>query len=206
MSAIRKQGAPNEWMHPKWLLDAVEQWATSLRGEYWLLRETEAGVVGRIDGLLVPASFDCHVFKSRSGHWLSKAGLIGVEVKASREDFLRGLREKQFDRYADDLAGLYVATPRCVKTAEIPAQCGHLVVYRTAERAEWVAVCKRHPTYRDSAMLPETMWQLVFKAIMRMKKDRREERDRIDRALERVGRVAERQIMASLRKAADAAA
>ncbi len=200
--AKRVQGARDEWMHPHWLLDAVEAWATSLRGEYWMVRETEAGVVGRIDGLLVPASFDCHVFKSRRGHWLNKAGLVGVEVKASREDFLAGIRKAQFDRYADDLAGLYVATPRSVKTSEVPEHCGHLVVYRTGERSEWAAVCKRQPTYRDCPISPETMWQLIFRCITRMKQERREERKRVDMALQRVGSVAERQVISVLRKAA----
>lgn len=56
------------------ILDAVETWATA---EYWLVRESVAGVFGRIDALLIPASFTTPVMRSRKGfdcrlHWTQR--------------------------------------------------------------------------------------------------------------------------------------
>ena len=180
------------------MLDAVESWASSLQGEYWLVRETIASVLGRIDGLLVPADYRAQVFRHKSGHWTDKAGLIGVEVKASRADFLRGLREGQFERYAQSLAGLYVVTPRTVRTEEIPEGCGHLIVFQH-QKHEWKdfrCVCKRSPTFRDAQMDGDTMWRLVFYAIKRIKQERRQQCEQADQRNERIGRVLERRLFA----------
>lgn len=200
----RGSGDADEYMHASWLLNAVEEWAGCLRGEYWLVRETVAAVVGRIDGLLIPASYDSPIFRHRKGSWIDKAGIIGVEVKASRGDFLRGLRENQFDRYNETLTALYVATPRSVKTSEVPAPCGHLVVYRPPGRRGWSCVCKRQPKYRDVPIDADTMWRLVFYAIKRMRTERHEERKRLRIALERIGSIAERRVIAMLEREAKA--
>lgn len=200
-----------------WIMDAVEAWASDQLGEYWLWRESVAAVEGRIDGLLIPASYQASIFKKRSGHWLDKAAVVGVEAKANRADFLRGLREGQFDRYTNTssaLGGLYLATTRAVKTSEVPPGIGHLVVYdppgepkfyndgsRRDTSTGWRCVCRRSPQYRDTTMDPELMWRIVFYAIGKMRAARIEAREELRRVKERIGTVAERKIMAVLDRA-----
>ncbi|HLO41658.1 MAG TPA: hypothetical protein VK176_11600 [Phycisphaerales bacterium] len=205
-----KRGRAEDWMTASMVLDAVEEWATSMVGDYWLIRETVASVEGRIDGLLVPASYQAHVFKSRTGYWTDKAAVIGVEVKASRADFLAGARKDQFRRYAKNLAGLYVATPRSVKTSELPDGVGHLVAYRPDKEGFGLAtlrvVCKRHPTYASVEMDPDLMWRLVFQAISRMRAESRRGQDQWRKTCERVGQVLERRLFAVMDAVADAVA
>lgn len=202
-----KRGRSEDWMTASMILDSIETWACAMVGDYWLIRETVASVDGRIDGLLVPASYNAHVFKGQSGYWTDKAAVIGVEVKASRADFLAGVRKDQFRRYAKNLAGLYVATPRSVKTSEIPDGIGHLVAYRPDKErpglAEIRVVCRRHPTYAKVEMDTDLMWRLVFHAIGRMRAADRERREQWRKTCERVGGVLERRLFALMDAAAD---
>lgn len=149
------------------MLDAVERWATG----YWLIRET--GIVdvgGRLDGLLVPMNRDASCMESsrRVGvpqklRFFARPVLLGVEVKVTRADFLRGLREGQYDRYAEKLGGLYVAVPRgACRVAELPDGVGLLVAGRDFCDPRFTVVCRRNPTLRYVEMGQETFWRLLF--------------------------------------------
>jgi hypothetical protein len=198
-----KKEIAEPWAHSAWLLDAVERWAD----RYWMVRETVTGVTGRIDGVLVPIAFDAGIFKGRHGGWTDKAGIVGVEIKASRADFLRGLREGQFDRYAgngheSNLAGVFVVTTRAVKTAEIPAGVGHLVCYQTQEdtRGDWRCVCRRVPSFRDAKIDHDTMWRLVFYAVKRAREVEITARRETGEVMERIGRMAGEKVFAYLNR------
>lgn len=112
------------------VLDGVETWSFSSGA--FLLRETGVIRDGRLDGLLFPTSWDANL----------PAGLWGVEVKVSRSDFQRGLREGQFEKYSKQITGLYLATGHDVcKTSEVPKGVGHLIVTRTG--AGLICSCRR---------------------------------------------------------------
>jgi len=167
------------------------------------VRETIIAVHGRIDGVLVPTWFDAPVARGQRGGWTDKLGLLGVEVKASRADFLRGLREGQFERYDRTLAGLYVATSRAVRTSEVPAGIGHLVCYQTPSGggSDVRCVCRRHVTVREWEMDTHTMWRLVFFAVKRARTAEIAARQRCRNTIEKIGRIAERQVVAALGRA-----
>lgn len=167
------------------VLDSVEIWAD----KYWLTRETECFVKGRIDGLLIPTAFDAHCVKSIQGHYASSVRVLGVEVKVSRSDFQNGMKNGQYDRYNDCLGGLYIATPTDVcKTAEIPKHIGHLQIDRRP--TPWRCICKRHPEYRDAQFTPEQIWQLFFRFVMHQNDELREQREHYEECLKRVGKIA----------------
>jgi hypothetical protein len=156
------------------MLKAVEQWATP---DYWMMRETMAGAPAgrRLDGLLIPISIQAAAMRSRgfrSGYWTERATLIGIEIKSSRSDFLRGINEGQFSRYADTGLSMYVCTDRTVKTAEIPDGFGHLIYHRPPgdmhgwgrrrTYTEARVVCRRHPRFGACPMDADTMWRIVM--------------------------------------------
>jgi len=153
----------------KRMLDAVERWAEP---EYWLMRETAAAVNGRLDGLLVPRSFEASILATRRGYWTDKLGLTGIEVKTTRSDFGRGLKEGQFTRYlSGNLNGLFLVTDLAVKTCEVPESVGHLVVpepWKMDERA----ICKRLPTWNASPLDSDTAWRIIFYVVNRARDDR----------------------------------
>lgn len=186
------------------MLDAVERWCDGMG--LWMLRETEVGVVGRIDALLVPVGFDAPCLGRRKrGGWTSKVVLTGVEIKANRADFDRGLKEGQFDRYAATLGGLYVATGLWAATRELPAGVGHMQVYehaahvararsgrRDREPYEFGArlrcVVKRHPRWTDAELDNETAWRVLYR-IAKTAADRRAELDqRFNAHTDKLGR------------------
>ena len=142
------------------VLDAVELWAYGFR----LVRETgicvEPGF--RVDGLLVPVNREAPGLfgRGRGIPWWDRPAIYGVEVKVSRSDFLRGLREGQFDRYGTRLGGLYLAAPYgIVRPYEVPKHVGYLTVRTTGS----AAVCFRHPEFRRSDLDQETMWRLIWR-------------------------------------------
>lgn len=203
------------------MLDAVEAWARHAGAPWWMLRETAAGADrgGRLDAVLVPLSIKCDIFSLRhypksSGqrlHWTDRLGLVGVEVKASRADFLRGLEAGQLERYAGELSGLYLATGPDVKTSEVPDGIGHLVLFdplpaRGPDRGARVArgpghrcVCKRRPRYQVRPLSNEQAWRLVF-AVFGLHQERHFERHKRMAAIEAtVGKRAERIISAMIR-------
>lgn len=184
------------------ILNAIEEWDD----RYWLLRETGCFVEGRVDGLLIPTRFDAHCLKKGKGHWTERMVVCGIEVKASRQDFIRGKKSGQFDRYAKTLSGLYVATFRdTCRTSEIPSHCGHLVytheVRRTAAgHRQGIVVCKRHPKYKRVEFTQEQMWDLFISYVGYARTQEQKERQRVHRVFERMGARAAGEVFATLRE------
>jgi hypothetical protein len=189
----------------KTILTAVEAWASG----YILIAEfSDRDVGGRVDGVLLPYGRGAHCMKMGTSRDRTIGGsdfwyrprLIGVEVKASRADFLKGLRGGQFDRYRDScLAGLYVATGREVcRTQEIPADIGHLVV-GTRSSGGWTCICRRHPTYRDVELSAALVWRVVFHVADKSARETRDLEVRHQAAMKRVGNVAAETIFRSVR-------
>lgn len=190
------------------VLEAVERWATGcwvvreieLLGERaataepvtnnWnrAQRQREAVSAGRLDALLVPTTpYETPWAKKIGGWCLQTARLIGVEVKVSIADFKVGLKTGQFDRYADQLGGLYIATPAgMVKSSDVPANFGHLVV--SGSWGEERAVCKRHPTLTAAQPTPEMFWKLLSVFMEQQRALRDEMRQRIHEGCQRAGK------------------
>lgn len=188
------------------MLSAVEDWAA---GDYWLMRETAAcaPLGGRLDGLLIPVSIGSPAMKSRgfrSGYWTERAVPIGIEIKASRADFLRGLKEGQFDRYRQSIPNLFVCTGREVRTSEIPDGLGHLIHHRPPGETQlmdgWTkhtthpearVVCRRQPRFVGHELDQDTMWRVVMYCADRVREAWREsdsrERDLCDALGRRFG-------------------
>ena len=150
------------WIMAGTALDAVETWAGK---DAYLLRETGALGSGRCDGILIPT------------HWESplKPGLHGVEVKVSRGDFLRGLKEGQFERYRKLFNTLYLVSPVGVcKTNELPKGIGHLVVSRRGDYGP-VCACKRHAAWNPIEIDQKSLWKVVFDLGDQIRRRRNEE-------------------------------
>lgn len=170
---------------------------------YTLVHEIEdRHLNGRMDCVLVPRSPMAHCMGVQTGEekrsfvsdfWL-RPRLIGVEIKVTRADFLRGLNGGQFERYRGScLAGLYVATGRrVVKPGELPSGIGHLVV--TSGHGEYHCVCRRHPTYRDVEIPIELLWRLMFKLQEQVTRRQVVQEERHVRAMKRVGDLARKRI------------
>lgn len=174
-------------------LDAVQRWATSC----YLLRETAALVGhGRLDGVLVPSRWDAPM----------GARLAGIEVKLSRGDFLRGLRSKQFEKYAGQVSGLYiVATVDACKTREIPDAFGHLVVGLRSGEGGAVCVCRRHPQWAPVALDEGTMWAILFDLCDQNKREVEAQKAEIQKKYEHAcSRIVER-VMRAISKIKDEA-
>lgn len=176
------------------VLGAVEAWATGMV----LLREIGGLVEGRLDGLLVPVSPLAEVMSARRGDlagYFGRAGLVGVEVKVSRSDFMKGKAEGQYERYlrSMELAGLYLAVPEgMVRPSEVPEGLGLLVVAKRrggvrgreeGSTRSLACVCRRHPAWRKAEFSQETLWRILFR--MREEEQKRE-RDLWRRHEERV--------------------
>ena len=137
------------------VLDGVEMWARNRSG--YLLRETGQAVSDRrLDGLLVPAGYGAQV----------PLGLTGVEVKVHRSDFLRGLKNGQYEAYRKKLNALYIVTPYGeIKTNEIPTTCGHLVVGLRAgeiENSRCKCVCRRRAPWHNYTPDQRVLWRIIF--------------------------------------------
>lgn len=171
------------------ILDQVEAWAWP---RWMLIRETIAMVAGRIDGLLIPCSFETLAPSDReqkSLEWTQRMNILGVEVKASKADFLAGLRRDQFAGYAKDLSGLFIATNGDVRTKEIPRPFGHL-------RASFYrCVCPRMPQIaRHAPMTEDLCWRTVMKMQHAFNRKLEAERMRIGLAMKTLGHRMERLI------------
>lgn len=165
----------------KCALDAVERWV----GDHGILFREFGGLIGpqytssgRIDAIVVPTGRGFPSIKQQTDiHFWARFGLVGVEAKLNRPDFLTGLRSGQYDRYAKTLTGLYIATPRTIcTTSEIPAPIGHLIV---AHRRDYgpLAVCRRHPKWNESAQIePELLWRIVLRVADEYRQKREEDR------------------------------
>ena len=147
------------------ILDAVEDWADG----YIMIRET--GCVldnGRLDALLVPYQWQTPIMQRRYDP-RRRFGLIGVEVKATRADFQRGLKRNQFQKYADKLDGLYVAAPmNIIKKGELPLGIGRLVI-NDQKWPKYKCVCRQHPLWQDRTYDENHMWKLIFTLVRTIK-------------------------------------
>lgn len=172
------------WVSAGVALDAVEKWIGNqgvVLREFGGLIGLEYTSSGRIDAIVVPTGRGFPSIKQQTGlHFWERYGLVSVEVKVKRPDFLKGLREDQYDRYAKTLTGLYIAAPRSVcTTSEIPAPIGHLVISRRRDYGT-VAVCRRHPKWNESAQIePELLWRVVLRIADEYR--RKAEEDRYER-------------------------
>lgn len=212
------------------VLSAVERWASSTcmireiellghappaeKGYNQSHRDRMAQAFGRLDALLIPYKpWECPWSKKVGGWIWRQAKLVGVEVKVSRSDFNAGLKKGQYERYGDNLAGLYVATPAgLIKTAELPKGVGHLVVRerhsnrdsgRTFRPHEYVATCRRHPTFTDHQPPPEMFWKIIAGVVASVQEDGRDAAGRLRRGRHAAGEVAKEIISAAMRAAED---
>lgn len=152
-------------IHAPWTaeqcLDAIDRWASG----WWMTREFTYRGAGRVDGLLVPVGAHAHCMKKLVGErFFNRMRLVAVEVKISRSDLQHGLKNGQFDRYAEAFAGLLVVTPAGMcKTSELPDGVGHIVVRGTNAPERFIASCKRWPKYSEVEMSADLPWRLLFK-------------------------------------------
>lgn len=147
------------------VLRAVNDWAIG----YEIVREFKLSESLRVDALLVPTSWN--VVQGVGRYWprdvpsWARMGLLGVEVKNSRADFLAGLRRNQYQDYAahPGIMGLYLATPRdVIHKGELPAGIGHLVCAQRPEQG-LVCVSRARPKYRPEQATPEALWRIMFR-------------------------------------------
>lgn len=153
---------------------AICRWADG----YHALEEWALDFQSRVDLLLIPVGPSASVMecnRTSCNEYMSfweRCGLVGVEVKVSRPDFLRGLKEGQFTRYAEALRGLYVAFPRGVaRVKELPENVGILTL---VEKPSGIScVCLRHPSFNQLQPDAETAWRVVFRMREEWAKERR---------------------------------
>ncbi len=186
-----------DYYHADDMLDAVERWAL----EYWMGRETGCVLEGqgRLDAFLVPSREQCSSVKKNR-----RFGIIGVEVKVTRSDFLNGLRHGQYDRYNDDpgVSGLFLVTPKgLVKGAEVPKHIGHIVVNTSKPRVkDWTASCRRNPTFKSNETPSNVLWRLI----MFMQLDARAKACKTEYAhkakLRNIGEIAGQEIFSAIRR------
>lgn len=161
----------------------------------WPIEEIGLVCDGRLDVLLVPLSIQSPIFKKLDGHWTERLGLVGVEVKVDKQDFRNGLESGQFDRYAKELSGLYIAgPPHIVEKSAVPEQYGVIHVGREQRngRSDPI-VCRRHAKFTRSALTEEQHWRIIWamaKSINRFNRERREEAQSLEhRIKETAGRA-----------------
>jgi len=155
------------------ILEAVDR---AYGGAYMMIRET--GIVcngGRMDALLVPWSPAAHSMVKLTDRWFwERPRLIGVEVKVTRADFLKGLKSGQYERYDSLVSGLYLAVPRpdhpvrkfrekerVCRLSEVPEGVGLLTVSQLYPHR---CRCARNPKLSDVKFPPDVPWRLLFEA------------------------------------------
>lgn len=186
-------------LQANWVLNAVEQWADG----YWMIRETSLVHNNRrVDALLVPVGPEAHCMKKCMKEWFwNRPRLIGIEVKVNRGDFLKGLRNGQYDAYDKLLSGLYIAMPKgLAKIKEVPKQFGVLTVWQKGSRNNWRCLCHRHPIYTDPELPADIPWKLLFKAKEEFRQRERDMYEEYRRKLRRIGGVASYKIFNTLRQ------
>lgn len=178
------------------VLDGVERWAFG----WTLLREIKIESLSRLDGLLLPTSKESPMMKRTDRYFWDRAGIVGVEVKVDRSDFLDSLKNGQLDRYDAQLSGMYLATPRGVcKTSEVPPNIGHLVVAFKKD-LEPVAICRRNPKFHDCDFDPQVFWRVLFR-LMKEMRDRENKRKQWYRdKMEMVGKIASSKVFNVIRR------
>jgi hypothetical protein len=132
-----------------------------------LARENEDGELTR-ESVSIPLDFDDPGFVARLNAaearnppvWFwERPGFVGIEIKASRADFRRGLKERQLETYADMFSGVYLFTvPGVAKKAELPEGIGWLVFNPETGQVR----CNRHPRFvrRDEDAVE--LWRVLF--------------------------------------------
>ncbi len=190
-------------LHPvfsaKSVLDGVEKWALG----FLMLREIGLIPEGRLDAVMVPLSYDAMVMQGKTNrsikNYWDRCGLVGIEVKVKRGDFLAGLRREQFQHYDKYLTGLYVATPLEVcKTSEIPKGIGHLVVGHRHGYGD-VCVCKRHPKFKQIELQQEMVWKVLFRCFREFQERESQLQQDYDTKMKLVGELASEHIFSALR-------
>ncbi len=189
------------------ILDAIDE---AYGGHYLMIRET--GILcnfsGRMDALLVPWSSQADCMVQNTGTWFwERPRLIAIEVKVKRSDFLKGLRDGQYERYANQVSGLYIAVPRpdhpvkrfreqdrVCKLKEIPKGVGLITVKRFGK-----AHCARRPKLADVQFEPDVPWRLLFAARQHLWEEWRKRHIADMEIDERIGKAVARAI-ARLRK------
>lgn len=181
----------------KTILDGVERWIEGCM----LLREIKIDHFSRLDGLLIPVSMAApNMVRQTHRYFWDRAGVIGIEVKANRADFLKGLNSGQFERYDKSLSGVYVATSKGVcKTSEIPKEIGHLIVnYKKDHRP--MAICRRHPIFSEPEFEPELLWRIFFRAMQESREREAKQRQKYYELSDRIGKIASAKIFHALRE------
>ncbi|MBE7466722.1 MAG: hypothetical protein HS116_24905 [Planctomycetes bacterium] len=184
----------SEYWTAKEVLDCVDTWAEDML----MVRET--GIVdvgGRLDALLVPIGHQAVCMRALRGSYWKRPRVVGVEVKVSRADFLRGLKEGQYERYAKALSGLYIAGPRGVfSTKEIPDYIGILTVYKPPfRRSREHCACVRHPKFSEKPLNAESAWKLLFHLYGTMRQESIERDIKHRSVLQNLGHIAARKIL-----------
>lgn len=190
-------------LHPvfgaKSVLDGVERWALG----FLMLREIGLIPDGRLDAVMVPLSYDATVMQGKTNqstkNYWERCGLVGIEVKVKRGDFLAGLRREQFQHYDQYLTGLYVATPPEVcKTSEIPKGIGHLIVGHRHGYGK-VCICRRHPVFKQIELQQEMIWKVLFRCFREFQERENQLQQDYTEKMDRVGELASEHIFSALR-------
>jgi len=182
------------------MLNAVEAWAEGAI----LIREIGLKQLQRLDGVLVPYNLKAHVMeKFTKEKFFNRCGLVGLEVKRSRSDFLAGIKKGQFEKYNEYLMGLYLVTfPDICKRSEVPDNVGLIHIMRKRHTDEPIAFCKKHPIYKHVEYTQEMMWRIMFRYFQQFSEKLRDSKAKQvcweNHAKEIVGDYVERTINASV--------
>lgn len=169
------------------VLDCVEEWASE-RCLFMVRELSLSRTLGRYDAVLVPTGQGAHMMgQTRTRYW-DRPGIIIVEAKVTRSDFLNGLATGQYARY-NRFSALYIATPYGICTRdEIPEGIGHLVV--TVRRSMRVCICRRAPTWNTKYEFNREMfWRILFRAIQHLERQVGEVSNRYARRAHKLGRM-----------------
>ncbi len=190
-------------MTAKEILDAIDK---DYGGHYMMIRETSilCDFSGRMDALLVPWSSGADCMLRNTGEWFwDRPRLIAIEVKVNRADFLKGLREGQYERYTNQVSGLFLAVPRpdhpmkryrdeerVCKLKEVPRGVGLI----TVERYGTGIHCARRPILKDVEFERDVPWRLLFAAREYLGNERREHWAAEEKMNKRIGRAVARAV------------
>jgi len=169
------------------ILTAVQTWAAGclFEPEIEVFDRATSTPVGRVDALFIPVRPELTPWHRGGWCWAQK--LVAIEVKVSRADFSKGLKEGQFDRYLSAVNGVIVATPKgLIKTSELPRHIGHVSVFANG-RYQRVAVCHRLPTLSNEQPSPLLMWKLFNVVHQQYAIRERELQQRVDAGCQRAG-------------------
>lgn len=182
---------------------AVESWAFQMNFKSL----NEVGIVdGILDCVLFPLSISCPMFVGMGhvgNHWTDRCALAGVEVKVSKSDFMKGLKEGQFERYDKTLAGLYIAGPTdAFLKSDVPEKFGVLHVKHSIIKSDTVLVCRRHPTWKATSLTNDQMWRLLWAMNQQLGEEKTKHKKEYDdlkaKFSERAGRILTKAVASAL--------